>query len=179
MRFSLLVWAIALTAIALSYARWEYRRRGKLSMFGLVLLCAMIFMPNLMMHYMIDYGLSGTALDYLGVLLIVGGLVLCFAGIGHFRSIAKMLCLDVGELSLTGPYRWGRNPQYVGFWAFLLGFALTGWTWWCLVPLLVQALNLHLLVLVEEEHLRRVFGERYVEFCSRTPRYLGRVARKG
>jgi protein-S-isoprenylcysteine O-methyltransferase Ste14 len=37
----------------------------------------------------------------------------------------------------------------------------------------VQAINLHLLVLVEEEHLRREFGEPYLEFCRTTPRYFG------
>ena len=127
MRISLLVWSIALTIIALLYARWEYRKRGKLTAFGLVLLCAMIFMPNLMLHYLIDYGLSGTLLDYLGIALIAAGLAFMLAGIIHFRSIAKMLCLDAGRLTLSGPYRWGRNPQYIGFWVFLLGFSLTGW----------------------------------------------------
>ena len=175
MRINLLLWSISLTIIALLYARWEYRKRGKLTLFGLLLLCTMIFMPNLMLHYSIDYELSGALLDYLGIALILAGLALMLAGIIHFRSVTKMLCLNPGELSISGPYRWGRNPQYIGFWGFLLGFALTGWGWWSLVPLLVQALNLHLLVLVEEEHLRRVFGTPYVEFCSRVPRYLGRM----
>jgi protein-S-isoprenylcysteine O-methyltransferase Ste14 len=175
MRTDLLLWSAALTIIGLLYARWEYRKRGKLGLLGLLLLCAMIFMPNLMLHYSIDYGLSGTMLDYLGIVLVVAGLAMMLTGILHFRSMAKMLCLDAGRLTLSGPYRWGRNPQYVGFWLFLLGFTLTGWGWWCLVPLLVQALNLHLLVLVEEEHLRRMFGAPYVEFCSKVPRYLGRI----
>ena len=56
---------------------------------------------------------------------------------------------------------------------FLLGFALNDWSLWCLAALLVVAISLHLLVLIEEEHLRRVFGEKYVEFCSKTPRYIG------
>jgi len=76
-------------------------------------------------------------------------------------------------LTVTGPYRWSRNPQYVGWFLFLLGFALNDWSLWCLAALLVVAISLHLLVLVEEEHLRRVFGEPYVEFCRRIPRYVG------
>ena len=27
------------------------------------------------------------------------------------------------------------------------------------------------LILIEEEHLRRVFGEQYIDFCRRVPRY--------
>ena len=29
------------------------------------------------------------------------------------------------------------------------------------------------MVLTEEEHLRRVFGEDYARYCDRVPRYLG------
>ena len=78
-----------------------------------------------------------------------------------------------GRLTISGPYRWSRNPQYVGLFLFLLGFALNDWSLWCLAALLVVAINLHLLVLVEEEHLRRVFGEQYVEFDRKIPRYAG------
>jgi protein-S-isoprenylcysteine O-methyltransferase Ste14 len=44
--------------------------------------------------------------------------------------------------------------------------------------LAVVALSLHLLVLIEEEHLQRVFGDRYLEFCNQAPRYAGRSAVK-
>jgi protein-S-isoprenylcysteine O-methyltransferase Ste14 len=31
----------------------------------------------------------------------------------------------------------------------------------------------HLMVLAEEEHLRRVHGETYDEYCRRIPRHIG------
>jgi protein-S-isoprenylcysteine O-methyltransferase Ste14 len=62
----------------------------------------------------------------------------------------------------------------VGWFLFLLGFALNDWSLWCLAALLAVAISLHLLVLVEEEHLLRIFGEQYVEFCRKVPRYIGR-----
>lgn len=61
----------------------------------------------------------------------------------------------------------------MGYFLFLLGFALNDWSTWCLAALLVVATSLHLLVLIEEEHLRRIFGENYVAFCRDTPRYFG------
>jgi protein-S-isoprenylcysteine O-methyltransferase Ste14 len=61
----------------------------------------------------------------------------------------------------------------VGWLLFLLGFALNDWSWWCLAALLVVAISLHLLILIEEEHLHQVFGDQYTEFCRRIPRYLG------
>lgn len=169
----LLILAIAVAVTALLYARWEYRRRGKLTLIGLLLLCIMLFIPNLMVHFTMAYGLPSTPLDFFGVVLSLAGLVLCLVGITHFRSIPKMLCMDTGELTISGPYRWSRNPQYVGWLLFLLGFTLNDWSPWCLAALMVVAISLHFLVLIEEEHLYRVFGERYASFRRKTPRYAG------
>ena len=159
--------------VALIYARWEYRRRGKLTLIGLFLLSAMLFVPNLVLEYTTTYEMPGTLLDYFGVVVGVAGLALCLISVTFFRSVPKVLCIDAGKLTTTGPYRWSRNPQYVGWFLFLLGFALNDWSLWCLAALVVIAISLHLLVLVEEEHLRRVFGDQYVEFCRKIPRYAG------
>ena len=170
----LLSLSIVTSAVALLYARWEYRKRGRLSWFGLFLLCAMLFVPNVMLDRATTYSIPDTDLERLGVVLAVAGLALCFSSIFVFGSITKVLCLDTGKLTLAGPYRWGRNPQYLGWILFLLGFALTDWSPWCGVALAVVVVSLHLLVLIEEEHLKRVFGEPYLEFLRRVPRYFGR-----
>jgi len=167
----LLVLAVPVSAAALLYARWEYRRRGKLTFFGLLLLCAMLFVPNLALDYATRYELPNTALDYFGVVICIVGILILLISIAQFRSLPKVLCVDAGELTVSGLYRWSRNPQYVGSLLFLLGFALNDWSPWCIAALLVAAINFHLLVLVEEEHLHRVFGDQYDNFCSRIPRY--------
>jgi protein-S-isoprenylcysteine O-methyltransferase Ste14 len=169
----LLALTVPVTALALLYARWEYRKRGKLTLLGLVLLCAMLFVPNLVLHYATTYEMSGTVLDYIGVVVGGFGLGLCLVSILFFRSATKVLCLDPGRLSTAGPYRWSRNPQYLGWFLFLLGFALNDWSLWCLGALVAVAVSLHLLVLVEEEHLLRSFGEPYAAFCRKVPRYAG------
>ena len=173
----LLALAVVVSGAALLYARWEYRRNGSLTIVGLFLLCAMLFVPNVILDFATTYEMPGTALDYAGVIVAVAGLALCLVAMVRFRSITKILCLNPGELTSAGPYRWSRNPQYVGWLLFLVGFALYSWSLWCLGAILVVAVSLHLLVLVEEEHLRRVFGESYEEFLRRTPRYVGRKQR--
>lgn len=165
---------VPVSTLALLYARWEYSRRGKLSVLGTALLCAMLFVPNLVLEYATTYEMPSTLLDYLGVVVGVFGIALCLISIAVFRSMLKVLCIDAGKLTTAGPYRWSRNPQYVGYFLFVLGFALNDWSMWCLAALLVVAINLHLLVLVEEEHLLRTFGEQYVEYCHKIPRYAGR-----
>jgi protein-S-isoprenylcysteine O-methyltransferase Ste14 len=165
--------SILTSAVALLYARWEYLKRGRLTLVGLSLLCAMLFMPNLMLEFATSYEIPDSPIDYIGVFVGISGIIICLTGIIQFRSIAKVMCQDGGDLTLTGIYRWSRNPQYVGWLLFLIGFALTDWSIWCFAALLVVAVGLHLLVLVEEEHLRRAFGSQYKNFCQRSPRYLG------
>jgi len=133
----------------------------------------MLFVPNLILEYATTCELPATLLDYLGVLIGVAGLGLCLVSVTVFRSLPKVLCVDAGSLTTAGPYRWSRNPQYLGWFLFLLGFALNDWSLWCLAALLAVAVSLHLLVLVEEEHLLRTFGEPYAGFCRKVPRYVG------
>jgi protein-S-isoprenylcysteine O-methyltransferase Ste14 len=173
MLVSLLSLALAVSTVALLYARWEYRKRGKLTALGTALLCTMLITPNLVLEHATTYELPHSVLDYIGVVVGSVGIVLCLVSIARFRSMSKVLCLDAGKLTTAGPYRWSRNPQYVGYFLFLIGLALNDWSLWCVAVLLVVAISLHLLVLVEEEHLRSIFGEQYIGFCRKVPRYMG------
>lgn len=164
--------AIPVAVIALLVARMQYRKYGKLTPLGLVLLCLMLFVPNLVFEYATRYEMPGTLLDYAGVVIALLGLVVMVLGVKEFKSVAKIFCLDAGEFTVSGIYRWSRNPQYVGWILFLAGFAMNDWSLWCLAALIVVAVSLHSLVLIEEEHLTRVFGQPYVDYCHRVPRYF-------
>jgi protein-S-isoprenylcysteine O-methyltransferase Ste14 len=167
--------SILVSTVALLYSRRTYRVKGKLNLLGTFLLCAMLFIPNLLIDYATTYEMPGTPLDYFGVIVCLAGLVLCIAAMIYFGSVSKILCLKTGNMTISGPYRWSRNPQYLGWFLFLLGFTLNDWSLWCLAALLVVGVSLHFLVLIEEQHLRRVFGDEYADFYLKTPRYLGRV----
>jgi protein-S-isoprenylcysteine O-methyltransferase Ste14 len=169
---TLLALSILTSAVALLHVRREYRGRGRLSMIGVSLLCLMFFMPNLLLEYATNYRWPDTALAYAGWTLCATGLVICAYAVVSFNSLAKVFCTDPGELTLGGLYRWSRNPQYAGWLLFIFGFSLTDWNAWCLAAMLVLAVCIHLLVLIEEEHLLRVFGEPYEVFRQRVPRYF-------
>lgn len=77
-------------------------------------------------------------------------------------------------LVAAGPYRWTRNPMYVGVVGVLLGEALAMWS----VPLLIHALCtwtvMHLFVLLyEEPALTRRFGDSYLTYRRLVPRWIG------
>jgi protein-S-isoprenylcysteine O-methyltransferase Ste14 len=174
--YYLLAAFVALTPIVVWVLRRDYRLRGQYSMLGLVAVLVWFFIPHLALDVVTRYQLPRTPGELAGAGLAVAGLAYCVAAMVAFWSLKKVFGFGPGKLTLSGPYRWSRNPQYVGWFLFIVGFAVMWWTWECLFALGMLAVAIHTLVLAEEEHLRRVFGEDYVELCRRTPRYLGRPA---
>lgn len=80
----------------------------------------------------------------------------------------------------TGPYRWVRNPIYLAALLVVLGEA---WLFRSL-PLLVYAGSMAILfhafvVGYEERTLRRRFGDAYLEYRHRVPRWLPHLPRNG
>lgn len=82
------------------------------------------------------------------------------------------------RLVIRGPYRFVRNPMYIGAGLALAGAALFYESW----PLLFYAglflLVTHLFVVwYEEPTLRRTFGPEYEAYCRRIRRWWPRVDR--
>ncbi|MDX1649137.1 MAG: isoprenylcysteine carboxylmethyltransferase family protein [Myxococcota bacterium] len=83
------------------------------------------------------------------------------------------------RLVVRGPYRWTRNPMYLGVLGVILGEALLLGAWSLLLYAAGVATAFHLfVVLYEEPHLRRTFGARYEAYRARVPRWLPRAGRR-
>jgi protein-S-isoprenylcysteine O-methyltransferase Ste14 len=74
-----------------------------------------------------------------------------------------------------GPYRFTRNPMYLGHLIFLLGLALTFWSWFATVVLVGRALWFHRRVLQDEQRLEGIFGAEYAAYRARVKRWIPRV----
>ena len=71
-----------------------------------------------------------------------------------------------------GPYRWLRNPLYVGTWCNTLALALlmpVSGAIFTVVGIIVFQVRL---ILAEEDFLRAKLGEPYVAYCAKVPRLL-------
>ena len=79
---------------------------------------------------------------------------------------ASSLCTD-------GPFRFSRNPIYVGDWFILIGASLLLATWWPLLfaPLIWVMLR-YGVIRHEEAHLEAKFGEPYRKYTTRVRRWL-------
>jgi protein-S-isoprenylcysteine O-methyltransferase Ste14 len=89
------------------------------------------------------------------------------------------LPLDPPQKVLTrGPYGWVRNPLYISFLLMVLGEALffERVVLWLYLVFLASALQL-IVVMVEEESMRRRFGALYSDYCNVTNRWRPRRPR--
>lgn len=72
----------------------------------------------------------------------------------------------------VGPYRYVRNPMYIGAGLALAGAALFYQSWALLGYCVILVVITHLFVtLYEEPTLRRTFGDAYARYCERTRRW--------
>jgi protein-S-isoprenylcysteine O-methyltransferase Ste14 len=76
-------------------------------------------------------------------------------------------------LVTDGPYRFSRNPMYLGFTFIYLGVACWVNTAWpvVLLPLVLLVMQ-YGVILREEAYLERKFGEEYRAFRRRVRRWL-------
>jgi protein-S-isoprenylcysteine O-methyltransferase Ste14 len=111
----------------------------------------------------------------LGLLLAGVGAMLALSCILAFAFIGRGTPAPFDpprRLVARGPYRWVRNPMYLGASAAVSGAAL----YYHSLPLFAYAvaflLTMHgFVVLYEEPVLRRMFGREYEEYCRRVGRW--------
>lgn len=73
----------------------------------------------------------------------------------------------------NGPYRFTRNPMYLGFTLLYLGAAFWVNTAWPVILLPLVLAVMHYGVIVREEaYLERVFAEEYRTYRQRVRRWL-------
>jgi Phospholipid methyltransferase len=110
----------------------------------------------------------------IGIPLLVGGITFALWGV---RTLSAHASLGLGDqLIEKGPYRYTRNPQYVGDivalggWVLLADSPALAWaglgasSWFFLAPF------------AEEPWLRVLFGDAYIKYCRTVPRFLGLIS---
>ncbi len=112
-------------------------------------------------------------LKWMSLCLWVSGFAFLFIGrLGLGDSFRIGSPKECTNLKVDGLFRFSRNPMYLGMYATLLASVL-----YTLNPLLLiigaYVVRVHhRIVLAEEQHLQKVFGGQYAEYCNHVRRYL-------
>lgn len=78
------------------------------------------------------------------------------------------------SLITNGIYKWSRNPAFVAFDLLYISMCLQFFNMVLVVVSVWAAVMLHLQILQEEEHMKKMFGAEYDEYKKHTMRYFGR-----
>ena len=168
---------IVFSALSLWYLHFEYRRRGKLDWFG-SLVHILVYATHGMFCGVLLWGPQGIfhlgPLAWIGIPLMVLGVGITVYAMDLFRTFSRWVGNRTPGLQTGGLYRYSRNPQFVGYGLLILGCVLAWWNAWALIGLLAYCLLAYAVARVEEEHLARVYGAAYREYCARVPRFFGK-----
>ncbi|HEX6693996.1 MAG TPA: isoprenylcysteine carboxylmethyltransferase family protein [Longimicrobiales bacterium] len=109
--------------------------------------------------------------------LIAAGMLWMAWGLVTFRRARTGIIPNrpASRIVREGPYRFGRNPMYLGMTAVYWGVTLWLDTWWALIffPVVIMLL-LTLVIAREERYLREAFPGDYDEYTRAVSRWLGK-----
>ena len=112
---------------------------------------------------------------YLGAVLVVAGLALILWAAGLFHRARTPIRPFTHSTTVVtgGPYRFTRNPMYLGMATILLGEALCLGSLTAFVPLPLFVWQIQRKFIVPEEaFLAGLFGERYTGYKAGVRRWL-------
>ena len=110
-----------------------------------------------------------------GFALIVLGEAFRLSGVAAAGTVTRRRSRTVQRLVTYGIFAWMRNPLYVGNFLIWMGFTIiSGVLWFIPVAVLLFALEYTLIVRYEEGVLESIFGQEYLRYKDRTPRWFPR-----
>lgn len=160
--------------IAWSFKSWRDNLWNKMKNFPIpeyhLALLVLGFVPNFWSKTTLSFttGYGSTIAGFLCVFLAVTISVWSTASFGGDATEQPR------ALRVDGPYRFSRNPMYVGWTLLIIGFGLLMGSWWLLGAAISAAVVTHYRVVPgEEKFLLTRFGQEYEAYRRAVPRWLG------
>lgn len=112
-----------------------------------------------------------------GGLLVVIGEAYRMSGVAAAGTETRRRSRAVQRLVTYGVFSLSRNPLYNGNFLIWMGFVvISGVLWFLPVAILLFAVEYSFIVRYEEGVLESIFGEEYLSYKRRTPRWMPRMS---
>jgi protein-S-isoprenylcysteine O-methyltransferase Ste14 len=139
------------------------------------LLALLCLAGGLLLHLMSGGPRTVFAHHILGLLLVAGGVGICFyaAALFQARGTTKNPQGEATAFVVEMPYTFTRNPMYLGITLVLFGFAVFfGSIAMLLAPIAFVVIIDRMVIPLEEQNLERLFGPQYSDYKTRVRRWL-------
>ncbi|HIE4015867.1 TPA: methyltransferase family protein [Pseudomonas aeruginosa] len=122
-----------------------------------------------------SFGIDSRLLVVTGVPLFVAGAAMMLAAAGLFRRLGTNVqpSRPTTLIATAGPYRWTRNPMYLGMALIYAGLAIgfDGPVAFALLPFVLIAIQTQVIAR-EERYLETKFGDDYRHYKAEVRRWL-------
>lgn len=121
----------------------------------------------------LNFKIEGYIHILIGLVLNLIGIVIMLLGMNEFKSLKRMSGLDNSFLVKSGIYKKTRNPQYLGWYIFLIGVSLIVSSILAFIYVIIFIIITHTRIIrLEEPYLLNIFGKEYEEYKKTVPRYF-------
>jgi protein-S-isoprenylcysteine O-methyltransferase Ste14 len=177
---------LAVLQVEVVHGRWDYRAvtaerqpRQKGGTAGVIAPPPVIYLAFLGLGFAFEWLMPGAELpgwaQWTGAVVVVAGVALMIS----FELAFKRAGTDANPyrpataLATDGPYRFSRNPAYLGMAIAYVGITLAAEAPWALLMLAPATLVIQYGVIAREErYLERLFGEDYLTYKRTTRRWI-------
>lgn len=141
-----------------------------------------LYLGALLLGFAVEHfsGLRSFGIDWwlqvtVGVLLFIAGASMMLAAAGLFRRLGTNIppSQPTNLVATTGPYRWTRNPMYLGMALIYAGLAIgfDGPVALALLPLVLATIQTQVIAR-EERYLEAKSGDDYRRYKAKVRRWL-------
>jgi len=100
-----------------------------------------------------------------GIGFVVLGLLLRGWACGHLKKEKR--------LAVSGPYKYTRNPLYLGNLIIGMGIVAGARSWWVLAIFIAYFLKFYPVVIIKEKNkMQQLFPQEYKEYSSKVPLFI-------
>jgi protein-S-isoprenylcysteine O-methyltransferase Ste14 len=117
--------------------------------------------------------------EIIAALLTIAGFLLRWWGSSyHQAGVVYSSTLEAASLTASGPYRYTRNPLYLGNLLQAVGVGSIGPPATVIIILALLSAFVYRLIFLEEAYLRSTLGEAYASYTAAVPRLFPRLPPK-
>ncbi|GLR71316.1 methyltransferase family protein [Agaribacter marinus] len=142
-----------------------------LSVLNFVFPISVFFIPLEWVDMIIIHELKSTFVLITAVLFILAGRIIAIGSVINIRNKNTQQD-DSFDLKTSGIFGFSRNPILIGMYICYWGIFLLVPNWITLLGFILYSVNMHFRILLEEDFLRSMFGDKFDKYFDNTRRYI-------